>query len=136
MSALIDGAHAANASASIMAQNGDGLDNKERWHWKERDLREWVNQWLMRAFVQFDGGVLFEDADATARCTTIRGDYEEGAGEAFLNWRKGQCFATYNFGIRLEFQGTLRVAGRTVGQSKGVLRMNEIKWQRFQSGVR
>lgn len=30
----------------------DGLDNKDRWHWKERDLRAWVNDWLMAAFVQ------------------------------------------------------------------------------------
>ena len=34
----------------------DGLDNKERWHWKERDLRGWVNEWLMAGFVQVCSG--------------------------------------------------------------------------------
>lgn len=123
-----NGAHAMNSSASVLEVSKDGLENKDRWHWKERDLREWINQWLMSAFVQFDNGSLFEDVDMSARVVTIRGDYEEGEGEAFLNWRKGKCFATYHFGMRLEFQGTVRVNGRIIGQSKGVLRMNDIKY--------
>jgi hypothetical protein len=127
-SLLTEGAHNDNSASSLLEESKDGLDNKDRWHWKERDLREWVNQWLMRAFVQFDKGILFEDEDMTARVTTIRGDYEAQEGEAFLNWRKGKCFATYHFGIRLEFQGTLRVDGRIIGQSKGVLRINDIKY--------
>jgi hypothetical protein len=128
MAQLTAGAHAANSAASLLQDSNDGLDNKDRWHWKERDLREWINQWLMSAFVQFDSGALFEDEDLTARVTTIRGDYEDQQGEAFLNWRKGKCFATYHFGMRLEFQGTVRVDGRIIGQSKGVLRMNDIKY--------
>jgi hypothetical protein len=50
----------------------DGLDNKDRWHWKERDLRTWINEWLMRAFVQFDGGKLFADPDCLGRVSTVR----------------------------------------------------------------
>jgi hypothetical protein len=127
MAALEAGAHAANSVASIHETPKDGLDNKERWHWKERDLKDWVDQWLMRAFVQFDDGKLFDNGDFRARCTTIRGDYDNG-GEVFLNWRKGKCFATYNFAIRLEFAGSIFVGGRSIGQSKGVLRVYDIKY--------
>ena len=70
MAALEAGAHAANSVASIHETPKDGLDNKERWHWKERDLKDWVDQWLMRAFVQFDDGKLFDNGDFRARCTT------------------------------------------------------------------
>jgi len=55
----------------------DGLDNKERWHWKERDLREWVNAWLMRAFVQFDGGEVFGDEEALSVLADARVDVSE-----------------------------------------------------------
>lgn len=62
----------------VSKESSDGLDNKERWHWKERDLRGWVNEWLMRACVQHEQGKLFEDPDMTGRCTIIRGDYNDG----------------------------------------------------------
>jgi len=106
---------------------GDGLDNKERWHWRERDLKDWVNDWLKHAFVRHNDGLLFDDSDARVRVTTIRGDYDNG-GEVFLSWRKGRCFATYEFGIRLEYQGVLLLGegGRAIGQGKGVVRMFEI----------
>ena len=127
MAALQQGAHAVNSAASLHEAPKDGLDNKERWHWKERDLKDWVDAWLMRAFVQFEDGQLFDNTDFRARCTTIRGDYDNG-GEVFLNWRKGKCFATYNFAIRLEFSGSIFVGGRSIGQSKGVLRVYDIKY--------
>ena len=104
---------------------GDGLDNKERWHWKERDLRGWVGEFLDAAFVCFNHGLLFHNASFRARCTTIRADYEDD-GECFLNWRKGECFATYSFGVRLEFLGSVFVGGRSIGQSKGVVWVRDI----------
>jgi hypothetical protein len=125
--ALLAAANKGETSGGTIEVAGDGLDNKERWHWKERDLQDWVNGWLTAAFVEFDGGRLFDNGDFRARCTTIRGDYDDG-GEAFLNWRKGKCFATYNFGIRLEFAGSIFVGGRSIGQSKGVLRIYDIQY--------
>ena len=125
--ALLAAANKGETNAESIEVVGDGLDNKERWHWKERDLQDWVNDWLTAAFVEFDGGQLFDNGDFRARCTTIRGDYDDG-GEVFLNWRKGKCFATYNFGIRLEFAGSIFVGGRSIGQSKGVLRIYDIKY--------
>ena len=104
---------------------GDGLDNKERWHWKERDLRGWVGEFLDAAFVCFNQGLLLHNASFRARCTTIRADYEDD-GECFLNWRKGECFATYSFGVRLEFLGSVFVGGRSIGQSKGVIWVRDI----------
>lgn len=47
--------------------------------------------------------------------------------QAFLNWRKGKCFATYSFGIRFEFMGGVRVGGRIVGQSRGVGWIYDVK---------
>ena len=42
-----------------MTAVGDGLENKERWHWKERDLRDWINDWLTAAMVNREKGLLF-----------------------------------------------------------------------------
>ena len=77
---------------------------------------------------QHNGGGILDEPDVVLRCVTVRGNYGDEEGEAFLNWRKGECFATYNFGVRLEFQGSVRVAGRTIGQSKGVAWFHDVKY--------
>eukprot|EP00618_Florenciella_parvula_P018293 CAMPEP_0119507340 /NCGR_PEP_ID=MMETSP1344-20130328/27266_1 /TAXON_ID=236787 /ORGANISM="Florenciella parvula, Strain CCMP2471" /LENGTH=415 /DNA_ID=CAMNT_0007543965 /DNA_START=59 /DNA_END=1306 /DNA_ORIENTATION=- len=119
-------AAAANASAVAKTTgSGDGIDPKERWHWKERDLRDFINDWLTACMVTHNGGLLFENERFQARTTIIRGDFgDEGA--AFLNWRKGKCFATYTFGVRFEYQGAVKMDGRVIGQSKGVVWLRDV----------
>lgn len=106
---------------------GDGLDNKERWHWRERDLRDFVTGWLEHAFVQHGEGLLFDDAAAGVRCrvTTIRGDFGDD-GAALLHWRKGKCFATYGFSVRFEYLASHTVGERSLGQARGVVWLHDI----------
>lgn len=110
----------------VPAAAGDGLDNKERWHWRERDLRDFVTHWLLAAMVAHEDGALFDDGKGvTCRTTTVRGDFDND-GAALLHWRKGKCFATFSFNIRMEYLASYSVGGRSLGQARGVVWLHDI----------
>uniref|UniRef100_A0A7S3K4E0 Activator of Hsp90 ATPase AHSA1-like N-terminal domain-containing protein n=1 Tax=Aureoumbra lagunensis TaxID=44058 RepID=A0A7S3K4E0_9STRA len=89
-----------------------GKENRERFHWEERDLTAWIRQWLE---MNINDATLIDNEAHKIRC---RESYRDD-GECVLQSRKNEMFVVYGLDLIVKWYAQRRLGDRVLGEARG-----------------
>lgn len=74
------------------------LHNPNNWHWVNKDVRSWTEQWLEGNLLKLEA----EQGDVTARISKL----QSMSGDVDVSQRKGKVITIFDVKLVLEYSGT------------------------------